>query len=1293
MRVSKTIRSAWGGLLEDAVPQVIHTATGGWTIPAEYGAVRVLFKEDGLKEDYELVVGGYASPQIIDREKHLITKEAMVADLPRFLAHPHFRNANIVHSNIQVGEVLPRWTHPESGETWETKVDDIGLFCIVKLRTDKYRPEICEKVEADVRAGKLAAFSISGDAPFESRRHTCHDGTCFWIIDKIIFYEITVCEVGVNQDAKFSILSKSAFCEDGACPVTLPDRLDRSTLRKAHAIHVHKHDTPGSPHREHGKRGGRSPGFAGRRSEADAQAQAMDRLIEQRKAEQRQQKYTQLKEQGVTREQVEERFQDLWSRWEKDSDNQALTDELAEASNLRRLFEEHEERVGKQTGTPQEPTELKPETAQDPRRADIAGPRATGAGSVPRGERERKAGSKRVTKKFAAQLWERWGRPFTFDQFKQGIGVEWEHADVLGGDWDKVASVVIDHLNEDEQYYTKLAEVEKAGFTGGGGGVAGGWHTRTKDPTTAGSGEGGLMVDRHYGDDEQEEKHRDKEGSTEHHRQAGKPGDEKFARTLANVKRHVEEGLDGREALAIVEDQARRQGVDPKQARRDFFGMFGQAKEEKQPHVSPNLISRPTAGPLEQKCQHGILLRGSQTFGPPEIGYGEAEGEEKAVEEKHLTSKPHEHRGGGFTGQVMPHVGQPKVPTQPTLRRPRPMQPGKPLIKGPDVLPNDDPAGLGQEQGREGVLTEQERQWFQHDEGEGWQAAGKVRDDAAGGEESEEYYLNKSCPFCQAQAVIEAALDSRELYGMMSPQFRGILRHSLATLQEGMGGMDYGRGNGWVIVADDHARTGFTEPGIGIPLTTVMAAIGTSAFEYGMVRVVGAAVNAGSALIKMEPLGSEVAAEEFKAILAKLDEMGLPVRDMIAKHKGPGIKPHQHGGAHRETDPDWMTQWEEIYGPKKPGIKRGYRVGWLGDAQRTVTAASDALGGMNRDDLGDDVVVALDAIADDLRHLSDSLGVTEELKGAVKGVEQPSLDVVREVAKETERDVEDADAALEAVDPDIEKERSAERFERDDDEQNVHPDNVAVMTGAPPGVPTDNPNASVVSRAVVNQPRVQKQTEQDADLWGAANRGSGRRALGPTTEELDTLDSGQHPAYDYNRSLREDVPVDKAEIDPLDAPNRGVATEEPNSDAGVDYPLGPHAPRETAEGENKDTGARDDRYVGEPDRVRNSPALDHPMRVEGAGMPKPGGEFEDQGPPGKVERPQPIREREYDSRGAVRDEKHNVPILKMGNHDAEALFKLHASMWTRYVTDRALTLAVIRLGDDGQVEIIDVAGR
>jgi very-short-patch-repair endonuclease len=316
--------TVWASVIDNTLPQYELR---------RYGAVSVISKADPgpLKARREVIVAGYASPQVIDRDKHVITKEALAKDLPRFMAHPKYRNVNLLHcleagtqiqvpegvgsfkpieqievgdrvythkgrimpvtevfkhkgpdelieltlengvtvrltdehqilvvdrgwiragdlaqgdilhhlvdheppemlvtgvrvvsatrvafegwvynvevdgdhsyagdgivfhnSNVQVGEVIPSWTDSETGKRYETKVDDVGLFVVVKIRTDPYRPPIVDKVIEDIESGKIASFSISADAPFESRRHECANGTCFWVIHDIVTYEITL---------------------------------------------------------------------------------------------------------------------------------------------------------------------------------------------------------------------------------------------------------------------------------------------------------------------------------------------------------------------------------------------------------------------------------------------------------------------------------------------------------------------------------------------------------------------------------------------------------------------------------------------------------------------------------------------------------------------------------------------------------------------------------------------------------------------------------------------------------------------------------------------------------------------------------------------------------------------------------------------------------------------------------------------------------------------------------------------------------------------------------------------
>lgn len=47
------------------------------------------------------------------------------------------------------------------------------------------------------------------------------------------------------------------------------------------------------------------------------------------------------------------------------------------------------------------------------------------------------------------------------NQFKQGMKVELEHKDITKGDPVKTAKIVMAHLKEVPDYYTKLKKVEK----------------------------------------------------------------------------------------------------------------------------------------------------------------------------------------------------------------------------------------------------------------------------------------------------------------------------------------------------------------------------------------------------------------------------------------------------------------------------------------------------------------------------------------------------------------------------------------------------------------------------------------------------------------------------------------------------------------------------------------------------------------------------------------------------------------------------------------------------------------
>ena len=54
-----------------------------------------------LKGANDLVVAGYASVEVVDKQGDVITKEALENAFQKFMEHPSYRNVQLAHSNIQ----------------------------------------------------------------------------------------------------------------------------------------------------------------------------------------------------------------------------------------------------------------------------------------------------------------------------------------------------------------------------------------------------------------------------------------------------------------------------------------------------------------------------------------------------------------------------------------------------------------------------------------------------------------------------------------------------------------------------------------------------------------------------------------------------------------------------------------------------------------------------------------------------------------------------------------------------------------------------------------------------------------------------------------------------------------------------------------------------------------------------------------------------------------------------------------------------------------------------------------
>ena len=169
-------------------------STATWTAT---GADFILKSGDGN----DLVIAGYASVDMVDKQGDRIPVSALKKAFNGFMADPAYRNVQLAHSGIQVGEVLSNYTDSD-GRVWKSTVDDHGLFVVCKIRNDI---EKAREVQKQVRSGELRAFSIGGQALFRVSKTTPEHGTHREITDMEL-HEITLCKKGINPESTYTLL-------------------------------------------------------------------------------------------------------------------------------------------------------------------------------------------------------------------------------------------------------------------------------------------------------------------------------------------------------------------------------------------------------------------------------------------------------------------------------------------------------------------------------------------------------------------------------------------------------------------------------------------------------------------------------------------------------------------------------------------------------------------------------------------------------------------------------------------------------------------------------------------------------------------------------------------------------------------------------------------------------------------------------------------------------------------------------------------------------------------------------
>ena len=149
------------------------------------------------------MIGGYASIEMVDKQNDLITLKALNEAVVKFMEKNKFRNVMTNHSNVQVGEVIQSY-RDTSGKLWKTEVDDVGFFVVIKLRDDI---EKAKEINRGIRKGTLRSFSIGGQALQKVKKHHVELGE-YSEISKLELHEVTICEKGINPEARFDILKE-----------------------------------------------------------------------------------------------------------------------------------------------------------------------------------------------------------------------------------------------------------------------------------------------------------------------------------------------------------------------------------------------------------------------------------------------------------------------------------------------------------------------------------------------------------------------------------------------------------------------------------------------------------------------------------------------------------------------------------------------------------------------------------------------------------------------------------------------------------------------------------------------------------------------------------------------------------------------------------------------------------------------------------------------------------------------------------------------------------------------------
>jgi len=172
-----------------------------------------LFKAD----NGDMVIWGPASVEVVDKEGDRIRGEALENALPQLLRR---QRLSLEHSDQLVGEILESFETDEEitvevdGKTYTRsefptdvlELDDMetSLFVAGKVWDDTRQSR---QVQTDIENGDIDSYSISGESLVATTKY--EEGDVVNDIKELDLSAVTLCEEGMNQKAKFGVVSKA----------------------------------------------------------------------------------------------------------------------------------------------------------------------------------------------------------------------------------------------------------------------------------------------------------------------------------------------------------------------------------------------------------------------------------------------------------------------------------------------------------------------------------------------------------------------------------------------------------------------------------------------------------------------------------------------------------------------------------------------------------------------------------------------------------------------------------------------------------------------------------------------------------------------------------------------------------------------------------------------------------------------------------------------------------------------------------------------------------------------------